>query len=43
MYLAIAGVAVAVYFYYDERKVLKSLKGVSGLPADVQKKVDKIK
>jgi len=43
MYLSIALAGVSAYLYYTHRKTLKSLKGVAGLPADVQKAVDSIK
>jgi uncharacterized protein YoxC len=40
MYAAIALAAVAVYLYMDEKSVLQSLKGVAGLPAALQTRVN---
>lgn len=41
MYLAIALTIATVYMYNEKQKLLKSLKGVSGLPAEVAAAVAK--
>lgn len=42
MYVAIGAAIVAAYMYNEKQKILKSLKGVSGLPTDVAAQVAKL-
>ncbi len=41
MYLSIALGIATIYMYNEKQKLLKSLKGVAGLPSDVQAAVTK--